>query len=110
MEARAQDESVGDGPSDGANSVPIYLEELAIDITGTQTSIMLKFNDIQVATELVTLFSKSFSFSLWRISYVINHYLDWCGHISGMEGGGGTSIIQQLPCITTLKIQTVPDI
>ena len=38
MEARAQDESVGDGPSDGANSVPIYSEELAVDITGTQTS------------------------------------------------------------------------
>ena len=31
------EESVGDGPSDGANSVPIYSEELAVDITGTQT-------------------------------------------------------------------------
>ena len=78
MEARAQDESIGDGPSDGAYSVPIYLEELAVDITGTQIS-MLKHNadNIQVATELVTSFSKSLSFSLWRISYVISHYLDY---------------------------------
>ena len=62
MEARAQDESVGDGPSDGANPVPIYSEELAVDITGTQTSIMLKLNvNIQVATELITLCFQSLS-------------------------------------------------
>ena len=46
------DEYVGDyGPFDGAISVPIYSEELAVDIAGTQTYTVLKLNadNIQVA-------------------------------------------------------------